>query len=108
VLEVIVGDIRDEYDTDLPEIEATSDGTFLVRASVPLESLRKTFPVEFPAGDYETLGGFLNFLAGCIPETGDQFFFGGLQFTVQDRLPRRVRRVRVQKVAQPPAEPRAK
>lgn len=97
VLEVIVGDIRDEYDDDLPEIDPVPDGSFLVRASMPLETLKKTFPVEFPDGDFETVGGFLNFLAGAIPESGDKFFFAGLQFTVQERTPKRVRRVRVQR-----------
>ncbi len=95
VLEVIVGEIRDEYDHDLPEIDQAPDGSFLVRASMSLETFRKTFPLELPEGDFETVGGFLNFLAGAIPEPGDKFFFAGLQFTVQDRTPKRVRRVRV-------------
>jgi putative hemolysin len=106
VLEVIVGDIRDEYDDDLPEIDPVSDGSFLVRASTPLAILRKTFLVEFPDGDFETVGGFLNFLAGAIPESGDKFFFAGLQFTVQERSPKRVRRVRVQRTVSSAPEPR--
>jgi CBS domain containing-hemolysin-like protein len=99
VLEVIVGEIRDEYDHDLPEIEPLSDGSFLVRASIPLESFNRSFAVEVPDGEYETLGGFLNYLAGCIPETGDKFFFAGLELSVQDRSLRQVRRVRVQTAA---------
>lgn len=106
VLEVIVGDIRDEYDPETAEIDAAADGSYLVRASIGLEQVNKAFSVEIPEGDYETLGGFLNYLAGCIPEVGDKFFFAGLQFTVQDRSPRRVRRVRVQRIAGAPADVR--
>ncbi len=108
VLEVIVGEIRDEFDDDLPEIDPVADGSYLVRASLPLSTLKKTFSVEFPDGDFETVGGFLNFLAGAIPESGDKFFFGGLQFTVQDRTPKRVRRVRVQRTASVAPETRRK
>jgi len=97
VLEVIVGDIRDEYDDDLPELDPVADGSVLVRASMSLQTLRKSFPFELPEGDFETVGGFLNFLAGAIPESGDKFFFAGLQFTVQERTPKRVRRVRIQR-----------
>ncbi len=108
VLEVIVGEIGDEFDQEVTDIDPASDGSFLVLASVPLETFRQTFPIELPEGDFETLAGFLNHLAGCIPEVGDKFFYGGLQFTVQDRAPRQVRRVRVQRLASTPSGDRPK
>ena len=39
-----------------------------------------------------------NALAGTIPEVGDRFFFSGLQFTVSERSPKQVKRVRVARV----------
>jgi putative hemolysin len=104
VLEVIVGDIRDEDDDELPEIEPLPDASSLVRASIPLDRFNESFSVELPEGPYETLGGFLSFQAGCIPETGDRFFHAGLQLTVHDRSARSVRRVRVQRASTPPSE----
>ena len=104
VLEVIVGDLSDEFHQDVREIESLSDGSMLVRAAIPLEAFNRALQVEVPPGEYETLGGFLNSLAGCIPEAGDKFFFGGLQFTVQDRDTRRVKRVRLHRVKKEPAK----
>ncbi len=79
-------------------MESLPDGAFLVRAAMGVGPFNKLFGVEIPEGPYETLGGYLNAIAGSIPEDGSKFFFAGLQFTVVDRTPQRIRRVRVDRV----------
>ena len=66
-----------------------------MKGGISVDEFCKAFGTTLPAGDYETLSGWLNSQAGSIPEQGDRFFADGLQLTVVDRSPRRVRRVKV-------------
>jgi putative hemolysin len=51
--------------------------------------------------DYETLGGFVMFSLGRIPQASDQFEWNGLQFEVMDMDARRVDKVLVTTLAKP-------
>jgi CBS domain containing-hemolysin-like protein len=95
ILEEIVGEIRDDRQPEGRDVEILPDGAALVRAGISLDDFSKAFGVQLPAGEYETLAGWMNSQCGSIPEQGDRFFADNLQFTVVDRSPRRVRRVRV-------------
>jgi CBS domain containing-hemolysin-like protein len=95
ILEEIVGEIRDDRQTEGRDVEILPDGTALVRAGISLDDFAKAFGAQLPTGEYETLAGWMNSQCGSIPEQGDRFFADGLQFTVVDRSPRRVRRVKV-------------
>ena len=95
ILQEIVGEIRDDRQPEGRDVEILPDGAALVRAGISLDDFSKAFGVQLPAGEYETLAGWMNSQCGSIPEQGDRFFADNLQFTVVDRSPRRVRRVRV-------------
>ena len=107
ILEEIVGEIRDEHDTEGPAAQFGPDGTALVRAEIRLGDLNHSLGASLPDGGdgFETLGGLLNATAGAIPQAGDRFFIGGLELTVVQRDDRRVRLVRIArpKTAPPPA-----
>jgi CBS domain containing-hemolysin-like protein len=96
ILEEIVGEIRDEHDTEGPTPQFGPDGTALVRAEIRLGDLNEALGAQLPdGGDFETLGGMLNAAAGAIPQMGDRFYIGGLELTVTQRDDRRVRQVRI-------------
>ena len=77
-------------------------GTFTVRADVPVADFNRVAGAKVPEdGQYETVGGFLNALAGAIPVSGDRFFHRGWLFTVSEATPRRVLKVRVARVKRP-------
>ncbi len=96
ILEEIVGEIRDEHDTEGPTPAFGPDGTALVRAEMRVDDLNQALGAKLPEeGDFETLGGLLNSAAGAIPQSGDRFYIGGLELTVVQRDERRVRLVRV-------------
>jgi putative hemolysin len=96
ILEEIVGEIRDEHDVDVALPPLGPDGTVVVRAETRLADLNRSLSATLPdGGDFETISGLLNSAAGAIPQTGDRFFIGGLDFTVMARDDRRVRLVRV-------------
>src|SRR5437764_1005929 len=107
ILEEIVGEIRDEHDTEGPVPSFGPDGTALVRAELRVDDLNRALNAALPdGGDFETLGGLLNATAGAIPQTGDRFFIGGLELTVVQRDDRRARLVRIArpKTAPPPVK----
>jgi CBS domain containing-hemolysin-like protein len=100
VLEEIVGEIGDEFEEDEGRrVEAHDDGTFTVRGDAPIGEFNRVAGAQLPeTGQYETLGGFLNALAGAIPVSGDRFYHGGWLFTVSEATPRRVLKVRAARV----------
>ncbi|WP_224242101.1 hemolysin family protein [Hyalangium gracile] len=95
ILREIVGDIGDEFEVDEKQVEKQSDGSFLVDAALEVEQFTQTFGFELPEGDFDTLGGFLSSLAGHLPDVGERFTYGGLQFTVAAKEGARIDRVRV-------------
>jgi putative hemolysin len=100
VLEEIVGEIGDEFEAEEGRgVEAHADGTFTVRGDTAVAEFNRAAGAPLPeGGDYETVGGFLNALAGAIPVSGDRFFFRGWAFTISEATPRRVLRVRAARV----------
>jgi putative hemolysin len=100
VLEEIVGELGDEFEA--PEgrgVEAHADGTYTVRADTPVAEFNRLAGAALPEeGGYETVGGFLNSLAGAIPVSGDRFFYKGWLFTVSEASPRRVLKARAARV----------
>jgi len=100
VLEVIVGDIGDEFEeSDGGEVEPLSDGTFTARGSASLAEFNRVTGAGVPEGQgSETVGGFVTALAGAIPAAGDRLFWRGWVFTISDATPRRVGRVRAARV----------
>jgi CBS domain containing-hemolysin-like protein len=82
VIEEVVGEIHDELDEDQDLVHAQEDGTYRVDAKVDLDDLNERLGVTLPAGEYDTLGGFLYALAGEIPSPGDRFEHDHLEFTI--------------------------
>ena len=104
ILEQIVGEIRDEHDTEVSVPPLGADGTALLRGEARIDEVNQVLGVQLPRdGDFETLAGLLNACAGAIPQSGDRFYVGGLELTVAQRDDRRVRLVRVARaLSQPP------
>lgn len=99
ILEEIVGDLPDEHDDGAKEIESLADGSHRVDASIALPDFNEAMGTSLPEDeDFDTLAGFLNSLAGEIPETGATLHANGLIFTVEERSPRRVVAVRVARI----------
>ncbi|MBT30127.1 MAG: hemolysin [Thalassobius sp.] len=84
IIEEIFGEIEDEYD-DLEgyKVKRLDDNNFLLNARNEVDRLNQEFNWQIPEGDYETLGGFILYLHGDIPEIGDQIDAGHLLFTIK-------------------------
>ena len=64
ILEEIIGEIRDEYDTDEQELYKEAEkGCYLIDAKFAISELKKLFEIEDSfedEGDYDTLGGYVS------------------------------------------------
>lgn len=78
LLEEIVGDIQDEYDTETPDIFVEKDGSFIVQGQVNLEDLAEalSYPFDTYFEEVDTLGGMLLMISGNFPHQGETVTFG--------------------------------
>ena len=104
LLEEIVGEIQDEYDTEEPFVEFISDNEYVFDARVDLDDLNRLMDVSLPTDDSDTLGGFIYTELGKVPTVGDQVAFEDMGFTVESVAGRRIKKVRVQRDSPPEAE----
>jgi CBS domain containing-hemolysin-like protein len=92
VIEEIVGNISDEYDNDLPDVEVLEDGWVRVSARLGLEELGEHFEIELEDEDVDSVGGLLAKVLGRLPGRSDQIEFSGLEIKVE-RIEGRRKRV---------------
>jgi CBS domain containing-hemolysin-like protein len=92
VIEEIVGNISDEYDNDLPEIETLEDNWVRVSARLSLFDLGEHFDIELEDEDVDSVGGLLAKELGRLPGLNDQIQFSGLMIKAE-RIEGRRKRV---------------
>jgi CBS domain containing-hemolysin-like protein len=89
ILEEIVGEIADEYDTESAPVEWLAPGTARVTARLPLTDLEELFGVTVDAEDVETVGGLLAHELGRVPIAGSEATVAGLRLTAESLAGRR-------------------
>ncbi|TMD16120.1 MAG: HlyC/CorC family transporter [Chloroflexi bacterium] len=97
LLEEIVGEIRDEYDTGEQDLlQIINDHEVRVDAGFPLEELNERLRLGIEeSGDYDSVGGYVHAMLGKIAEEGDSFQTGRARWTVEKVKGRRIETVRV-------------
>jgi putative hemolysin len=95
LVEELIGDIRDEYDsgeapaTKLPQGEVEVDGL------LNLDEFAEQTSIRLPEGPYETVAGFVLAALGELPAPGDAVEIPGYTITVNEMDGRRISRLRV-------------
>jgi CBS domain containing-hemolysin-like protein len=103
ILEELVGEIWDEHDDVIRNIEVQPDGTALVLCSTELIDLMEHFGTETEC-DATTVSGWVMEAMGCIPKVGDTVTADGLSVEVTRVEKTRPDQIRVWKVADPTEE----
>ena len=94
ILEEIVGEIADEYDDDVEEIEWISDSQARVSARLHLEDLADNLDIELTEEemeDVDTVGGYMAKVLGRVPIPGSSINLHGWQITAERPVGRRHR-----------------
>jgi putative hemolysin len=106
VLEQIVGEIRDEYDTDeVAPVQRLPEGGWAVQGGVALADLESELGHSFAREDVSTVGGLVLAALGRVPKAGETLALDGYRLTVDQVTRRRVRRVTVRSEVSPSPEP---
>jgi putative hemolysin len=88
LLEEIIGDIRDERDNEEDEIRRISDHEWRMSARLEIDKLAQAVGAEVPAGDFETVAGWILAETGRIPRTGELVQIGEYRFRIEEATPR--------------------
>ncbi len=96
VIEELVGEITDEYDTESADVEHLADGTLVVNARMPLDEVNELLgEEELPEGDWDTVGGMVYALLGHVPVEGERIDTDGFALAAERVQGRRIGRVRI-------------
>jgi len=98
VLAEIVGDIQDEFDTDMHEFKRVNADEFVVDGGLALYELKDLAGLDLESEDVSTVGGFVTHLAGNLPAVGDQVRIESFEVTVLKADGRRVLEVRFKRI----------
>lgn len=95
IVEEIVGEIRDEYDTaeEMP-VEKISDDEYLFKGQIDLDDVNEMLGLELTAEYSDSLGGFIYGELGRVPGAGDALDFDGWKFTVEEVRGNRISKIR--------------
>lgn len=91
VLEQIVGDIEDEYDTDEDQfIKKYSEDSFVVKALTPIDEFNEYFDIKLDEKDVDTMGGLVLREFGHLPKRGESIDIANYRFKVMRADNRRI------------------
>ena len=95
ILEEIVGEIYDEFDTPEEEIKKVSPNTYMVKGGVSLRDLNEELDLDLPLEEADTLAGFLLERLERFPRHKEKINIGNIEFIVEQIKKHRIRLVRV-------------
>lgn len=96
ILEEIFGEIHDEYDIMATQIKKVGPRAYVVDAQTTLDELGEVIPIKIEELDVETVGGWINQIAGRIPETGEVIVANSCQITILEGTPTHVVTIRLE------------
>jgi CBS domain containing-hemolysin-like protein len=107
ILEEIVGEIQDEFDTEDAKILQVSDYTYDVSGSLNLDDFFDFFKLKEEDvlennQDVDTLAGWVTQIIGQLPKVGQHVEVSGLNLEVKEVKHRRIHMIRV-KILEPKA-----
>lgn len=104
ILEVIVGELPDQYESREPQVVVREDHSYLVNGTIAIHDLNRELQTELldrGTDQYATLAGFIIHQLGRLPRTGEQLTHKGFLLEVVDMDGRKIDKVLLRKL--PPA-----
>ncbi len=93
VLEELVGEIQDEFDTEKPEFKRVNADEFTVEGSLGLYELHDLAGLELESTEVSTIGGYVTNLLGHLPKQGESVRIEDFEVTITQSDGRRVGQV---------------
>jgi CBS domain containing-hemolysin-like protein len=100
ILEEIVGEIQDEYDTDEEaSVEVITPDEVIFNGRVAVDDVNQTLNVELPTDSGDTLGGLIYSSLGRVPVAGDKARIRDVELSVLAVAGRRIKKVKATRLA---------
>ena len=97
LIEEIVGEIQDEYDTEEQLYRWLDTETLLADAKIDIHDLNELLGIDLPRDGFETLGGVIYNHLGSIPQKGETLEINDLQMFIQEVNGQRITKVKIVK-----------
>ena len=97
LVEEIVGELHDEFDTRDLGIREVEKNEFYMDASIAIDEIALSIGVSFEGEGFDTIGGFVLHELGKIPSPGDAFSYNNLSIEVISTVGRRLREIKILK-----------
>jgi CBS domain containing-hemolysin-like protein len=98
VLEELVGDIQDEFDTEKEEFREINENEFSVDGALALYELRDLAGIELESADVSTIGGYVTHLLGHLPKPGEHVQIDNYLVTISQSDGRSVQQLHFRKL----------
>ncbi|HEY9020533.1 MAG: HlyC/CorC family transporter [Paracoccaceae bacterium] len=96
ILEEIVGEITDEFDTAAEHaVQRLKDGHFTVDGAMTIRDLNRAMDWNLPDDEANTVAGLVIYEAQMIPSVGQVFSFHGFRFEVTGRKANRITKLKI-------------
>ncbi len=97
LLEVLIGEIQDEYDEEKVYIKKVGAREWRVHSHTKIEQFKEELQTSPPESDFDTVGGFLLNRFGHIPKKDEEWEEEGFIFIITKSSPRQIEWIRVKK-----------
>lgn len=81
LIEELLGDINDEHDRTVPDVQSQPDGSFIASARLHVDELGKLFGIELEDDEVDSVGGLVAKELGRLAIEGDQVVVSGIELT---------------------------
>ena len=98
LIEELVGEIVDEFDTEDARVEPVAGGGVRVSGSLSIDDANDLLDFQLPEGEFDTVSGLVLAELGRIAVVGDVAEVEGVRLTVERVQGRRIMRVRIEQM----------
>ncbi len=101
ILEEVVGEIEDEYDSPVQGVRPQADGSVNVDGDVTIRDLNRAMDWNLPDDEAVTIAGLVIHEGQCIPDIGQTFSFHGFRFRILRRRRNQITAVKITTIPTP-------
>mgnify|MGYP002640516754 CR=1 FL=1 len=102
IMEEIVGEVSDPFDSPHPEIQIQADGTVIIEGLALIEEVNEKLGLTLFAPDYDTIAGYILSCLNRMPEMGDEVDIGsGICLKVIKMDGMRIAQLSLKRIAKP-------
>lgn len=95
LIEEIVGEIEDEYDSLIKNIEVIRENEYIVNGNIRISEINELINLDLKSDDFDTIAGFVIGLIDEIPKINEEITYENLRFIVESVEKNRVEKIRI-------------